>query len=212
MSRIYSLDSEIDTRLDELFGLKREMFFPIVREVVGARADAVDDDPLSAAGQFAYIFGTRNTRGLFRSIGYSRGRFDGIEVVKHPTQELRIAYQSVDLAANPMHNPKAISGKGPGAERLIDLGQASLFSDEELEGLNRHPLPTITRGMWFVCVSVIGDDVRAEISLASGVSSGNFAEFVERIFIVRHGEWDKIRIVEPSETGAVEFEPKISRK
>jgi hypothetical protein len=212
MSRIYSSDWEVDSRLQDLFGLSREAFFPIVREVVGARADASDDDPLTAAGLFAYIHGTRNTRGIFRAIGYVKHRFDGIEAVKHPTIELRVAYQSVDLAADPIHNPKAISGKGPGAERLIDLGQGRLFSDSELAALDRREKPHATGGMWFFCVSVNGEDIRAEISLASGVSGGNFKEFVERIFIVRAGEWEKIRLVDAPDADAIEFEPKISRK
>lgn len=213
MARIYSTDWEIDARLQEVFGVTRAALFQVVREVVGARSDAVDDDPVTAAGLLAYIHGTRNTRAIFRAIGWVRHRFNGVEAVKHPTRELTVAYQSVDLAATTDHSPKAISGKGPGAERMIDLGQGSLFPKEYLDALDKRQAEADNRSAWFFCVSVNGDDdVRAELSLASGVSGGNFAEFFERIFIVRPGEWAGIRLIEPSASEVVEFEPEISRK
>ena len=49
--------------------------------------------------------------------------------------------------------------------------------------------------MWFLCVSVDGDDVRAELSKAPGVAGGNFKPFDERIFILRKGEWEKICVI-----------------
>lgn len=66
--------------------------------------------------------------------------------------------------------------------------------------------------MWFFCVSVVGDDVRAELSLPSGVSGGNFKDFIERIFIVKKGEWENIRLRTGEDSDAVDFEPVVVRK
>lgn len=211
-ARIYNEEWTVDARLSETFGVTREQLIQIVKEVVGARADAVENDPITAAGQFAYIHGTRNVRALFRTRGWNLFRKDNIELVRHPERDLTISYQSVDLAASESYSPLAISGKGAGAERAIEEAQLSLFSPAELERPDPRALATINTGMWFFCVSVVGDDVRAELSLASGVSGGNFSGFIERIFIVKKGEWDSIRLGSGRDSDAVDFEPIIIRK
>src|SRR3546814_13132595 len=112
-------------------------------------------------------------------------------------------YQSVDVAASDFQSPKAISGKGAGAERAIDEAQGSLFALPEWEPDTHVEVP-INSGLWHFCVSVAGEDVGAELSMPSGVSGGNFKGFIERIFIVGKGEWDAIRLKEREEGGAVE--------
>lgn len=211
-ARIYNEEWTVDGRLSETFGVTREQLVQVVKEVVGARADAVENDPITAAGQFAYIHGTRNVRALFRARGWNLFRKDNIELVRHPERDLTISYQSVDLAASESYSPLAISGKGAGAERAIEEAQLSLFSPAELERPDPRAFATINTGMWFFCVSVVGDDVRAELSLASGVSGGNFSGFIERIFIVKKGEWHNIRLGTGQDSDAVDFEPIIIRK
>jgi hypothetical protein len=210
-SRLYVEDWDVDARLAEFSGITRAELYQVVREVVGARADASPDDPLAAAGLFAYILGTRHKRALFRSKGWFSDRRENIEATIHPDGHLKVAYQSVDVACDPFHTPQAISGKGNGAERVI--AQGSLFSDEEIAAL---AVPSATQppaGMWFFCVSVNGDDVRAELSKASGVAGGNFRSFEERIFILRKGEWEKIRVIGGDDSSdAIELEPTVRRK
>lgn len=207
-TRFVTSDDEIKKRLSE-FGVTREELIHVVREVVGARADMVEDDPASTAGQFGYIYGTRNTRIVFRAKGWLIDRKDNIEAVKHPTRQLKVVYQNVDLACELMHVPQSISGKRSGSERAIDDAQGWLFSSVELCALDKRStiLPPI--GLWYLCVSVNGEDVRAELSKAAAVSGGNFGAFDERIFIVRKGEWASIRV--PA-LGATDFEPVIRRK
>lgn len=210
-TRFYVEDWDIDTRLAEFSGVTRTELYQVVREVVGARADAGLDDPLAAAGLFAYILGTRHKRALFRSKGWVADRRENIEATCHPDGHLKIAYQSVDVACDIFHTPQAISGKGNGAERVI--GQGSLFSDEEIAALRLQSVSHPPIGMWFFCISVDGDDVRAELSKASGVAGGNFKPFDERIFILRKGEWEKIRVVDGDDSSdAIELEPIVRRK
>jgi hypothetical protein len=210
-AHLYVNDIEIDTRLSA-FDATREELINIVREVVGARADAVDDDPITAAGLFAYIHGTRHTRALFRSKGWRHERKENIEAVRHFESNLKIIYQSVDVACDEKHIPQAISGKGSGAERAIDLAQGSLFPDGELDAVTFQPVTAPPVGVWFFCVSVNGEDVRAELSKAAGVSNGNFRQFEERIFIIRKGEWENVRVKEDVEPDGVEFVPVVRRK
>lgn len=163
-TKIYAADIEVADRLAP-FGATREEFFPVIQAIVGARADAVDEDPLSAAGQFAYIYGTRHIRGLFRPKKWVIRRDQNIEGVRHPDRDWMIVYQSVDQAAAEFHSPRAISGKGAAADRIIDLAQGSLFSRVDLERLNPIKIEPINTGVWFFCVSVDGEDACAELSL-----------------------------------------------
>lgn len=210
-TRLVTASWEVDERLTS-FGVSRHDLFEIVRAVVAARANAVDDDPASAEGLLAYIFGTRALRQVFRQRGWLKHREDNVESVKHPDSNLKIVYQSVDMAADEYYRPQAVSGKGSGADRLIAAGQKGLFAEAELEALRRRGLSELKTGAWFFCVSVDGDDVRAELSLPSGIIGGNFDTFIERIFIVHSGEWSGGTAREVDVPNAIEFEPSVSRK
>lgn len=216
LARILEKNFDIDTRLDHIFSVTRQELIAIVREVVGARADAVDDDPAFTEGMFGHIHGVRNTSALFRSKGWERERKNNIDLVKHPDLPIKIAFQAVDVAAAVDREPKAVSGKGSGARRAIDDAQFSfmtlLVSAPEADlAMDRVP-----GGLWHFCVSVNGEDIRAELSLTSGVEDGNFKGFIERIFILREGEWDEMSNAVKNNAGGpieeIDFEPKIRRK
>lgn len=55
--RICRDDVDIDNRLED-FEVTREALVAIAQAVVAARADAIADDPASAEGLLAYIYGT----------------------------------------------------------------------------------------------------------------------------------------------------------
>ena len=65
-------------------------------------------------------------------------------------------------------------------------------------------------GIWFLCVSVNGDDVRAELSLPAGVGGGNFDGFIERIYIVRAGEWEALLRRDGDGDEVADFEPVVT--
>lgn len=206
---VYKEDWEIDPRLIP-FGVTRLELVEVARVVAGARADTVENDPLSAEGQFAYIFGTRSTRALWRSKGWILHRAENIESVRHPNLDWLVTYQSVDRAASLMHTPRAISGKGAGADRFIDGALGDLFAAEEYA--RRSHFKPENLGAWFFCISVDADEVHAELSRPIGVGGGNFDGFFERIFIIRDGEWPRLSLVPLPEGGPTEFEPVVTRK
>jgi hypothetical protein len=109
-----------------------------------------------------------------------------------------------------LHDPRAISGKGAGADRFIDAAQGDLFASEETAKISSFKPENL--GAWFYCVSANGDDIRAELSRPIGVGGGNFDGFIERIFIIREGEWPKLAVMQIPEGGAAEFEPIVTRK
>jgi hypothetical protein len=210
VARLFVEDEEVDSRL-EGFDLNRSELLAVVKEVVGARASSVSIDPLSAGGQFAYIFGTRHLRVLLMAKGWRVDRRENIEATRHPDRVLKIVYQNVDEACDPRHDPRAISGKGEGSRRLV--GQGDLFTGAEAPVSVNGYASTKPAGVWFLCVSVNGEDVRAELSKASAFSGGNFEKFDERIFIVRKDEWEKIKVSSDEDSGdAIEHEPVVRRK
>lgn len=208
-SLIYSEDWEVDQRLVP-FKVTRPELIEIARAVQGARADSVENDPITAEGQFAYIYGTRYMRATWRRKGWLLHRENNIESVKHPDVDWKIIYQNVDMAASAAHDPRAVSGKKSGSERLIELMQGELFPSEVF---SRETIfePT-NAGVWFFCVSVNGDDVRAELSLPLRVANGNFEGFAERIFIVRGGEWPELSGMPIPRSEPTDFEPVVTRK
>lgn len=208
-SLVYSESWEVDQRLVPFQATRAELV-EIARAVQGARADSVENDPVTAEGQFAYIYGTRYTRATWRRKGWLLHRDNNIESVKHPDVDWKIIYQNVDIAASVSHEPRAVSGKKSGSERLIELTQGELFPAEKFTGETIFK-PT-NAGVWFFCVSVNGDDVRAELSLPLHVGNGNFEGFAERIFIVRGGEWPDLSVVPLPDSGATDFEPVVTRK
>ncbi|MFG1245045.1 hypothetical protein [Xanthobacter versatilis] len=209
--RVLADHPEVDARLAE-FGVTRQELLEVVRGVVAARSDATLDDPASAEGLLAYIYGTRYVRQVFLAHEWVRYRENNVESVKHPDRPLKVVYQSVDLAADTLHKPQAVSGKGSGADRIIAVGQAGLFPEEEMSAARDQSLAELQTGVWFFCVSVQGDDVRAELSLPSGISGGNFEGFIERIFILGGGEWPADAIVVSDRPDGIEFEPAVLRR
>ena len=210
-TRFYIEPWDIDARLAP-FVVTRAELWRVVAGVVAARADAVENDPASAEGQFAYIYGTRFSRALFRTKGYLLYRQDNIEGVEHRERNLKIIYQSVDLAASWLHDPRPVSAKGSGSDRIVDSAQGSLFTPEQLASAEAIKFEPINTGVWYLCVSVDGDDVRAELSLPSAIENGSFGRFIERIFIVGGGEWSELVKKLQPDTSPAEFQPSITRK
>jgi hypothetical protein len=205
---------EVDARIAD-FGVTRSELLKIVHAVVTAHNDAVPYDPKSAAGQFRYIYGTRATRDTFCPKKWKPDSAGNIEAVYDPATDRKIVYQSVDCASDERNEPKAISGKGPGAARVVSRStQAFLFPDMEAEASeSRRRENAVT---WFFCVSVNGEDVRAELSLPRSVDDDmeNFRGFIERIFIVGPGDWDTggIHGLDDGPSGDDEIEPVVTKK
>ena len=73
-------------------------------------------------------------------------RQDNIEGVEHSDRNLKIIYQSVDLAASWLHDPQPVSAKGSGSDRVVDSGQGSLFTAEQLSSVEAIKFEPINTG------------------------------------------------------------------
>ncbi|MDE7548467.1 hypothetical protein PY793_10785 [Acetobacter fabarum] len=201
---------DIIARLAEHFDVTREELINIVKMAVGARRDSTDDDPISAPGIFSYIFGTRGIRMIFRAKKWVALREKNIESVFNKDTNIRIIFQNVDLAAELKYSPKAISGKKAASKALVDAAQGDLFSSPPI-----HTVPTQspTGEVWYLCVScdeVTG--IRAELSRPLPIEDEQFVDFHERIFIVKKGDLDDVRMDNDLDMPEQDYDIQISRK
>lgn len=210
--RLITESTDVDERLRD-FDLTKADVLEIARAVAAARGDVTAADAVTAAGQQAYLAGVRHLNLVLMPKGWERKREDGIESIVHLETGKCLVYQNVDLACSKMHGPKALSGKGPAADRMIEERQGQLFSADEAPEIQLTSSDLGGEGIWFLCVSVNDDQVRAELSLPTSVGSGNFKGFIERIFVVQDGDLDPFALDEGNDdVGPTDYDVPISRK
>ena len=179
---------DVDARLSDL-DLSKAVLIEVVQKAVCARNDSVIFDPINAPGMLAYIYGVRALRELLVPKGWRIGREENIEATYNSNANIRILYQNVDNASGSI-DPKAVSNKGAATQRMINEFQPSLFPEIDQE--RRKRLAKSQPVTWFLCVSAIDDDVMAELSCPRAIDGGQFSGFVERIFLVKSGDWKNI--------------------
>lgn len=210
-TKLYKDSWEVDARLTN-FGVTKSELEQVAFLTLAARLESVDADPKSAPGLLSYIYGTRYLRHLFGPKGWISDRHENIESILNVSTGDRIVYQNVDSACLSFTSPRAISGKGAAASRMVDVAQGHLFEDlasPEVVPLTR--VHSINSRVWYFCVSFDRDEVRAELSLPATINSNNFMGFIERIFVAQSGSEGPIKIGSGGEP-PLEFEPTILRK
>ncbi|GGD35839.1 hypothetical protein [Aureimonas glaciei] len=196
---------EVAPRLEQL-GVTKNELLQVVRAAVGARRNATPFHPLSAGGLLAYLAGTEHLRRVYVPQGWEICRRDNIESIFHKEIGIKIVYQNAERAGDPISDPIAVSKKGAGAARAVELGQYDLFPEvRELE------VAEITAATWYLFVYAVGPDVRAELSCPVAINDEQFDQFHERILLVQRGEWDSPDPL-ADEAPPVEFEVNVSRK
>lgn len=181
--KICSRPAEVSERLAQ-FGLTRGELVEIVLKAVAAKNDSVDNDPANAPGSLAYIYGTRAIRDCLRPKGWEIDRTENIEATLNPVTGVRLVYQNCDICCDPRREPRAISGKGAGASRMVESCNGDLFP-ELLEQAQRAAGPAL-----FLCVSTDGEAVRAELSCPTKLEGKQFGDFAERILLIQKDDLD----------------------
>ena len=196
---------EVSPRLEQL-GVTKPELLQVVRAAVGARRNATLFHPLSAGGQLAYLAGTEHLRRVFLPKGWQLCRRDNIESIFHPQIGIKVVYQNADRAGDPLLDPIAVSRKGAGAARAVELGQYDLFPEPQ-----RQEVVELTAAIWYLFVYAVGPDVRAELSCPVAINDEQFDQFHERILLVRKGDWDNPDPL-ADDVPPVDFEVSVSRK
>jgi hypothetical protein len=198
-------ESEVSPRLEQLRVTKAELL-QVVRAAVGARRNATPLHPLSAGGLLAYLAGTEHLRRVFLPQGWQICRRDNIESIFHAEIGTKIVYQNAERAGDSVCDPVAMSRKGAGAARAVELGQYDLFPE-----VRNKEVAEMTAATWYLFVYADGPDVRAELSCPVAINDEQFDKFHERIILIKKGEWDNPDPL-ADDIPPVEFEVSISRK
>jgi len=196
---------EVAPRLEQL-GVNKIDLLQVVRAAVGARRNATPFHPLSAGGQLAYLAGTEHLRRVFVPQGWHICRRDNIESIFHAEIGIKIIYQNADRAGDPLVDPIAVSKKGAGAARAIELGQYDLFPESPIQ-----EAAELTATTWYLFVYADGPDVRAELSCPIAINDQQFDQFHERILLVQKGNWDTPDPL-ADDAPPIEFDVSVSRK
>ncbi len=210
---------DVVSRLESLLGLTKAECLTIAHKVASARNESISIDPISAPGQLAYIYGNRALRQtLLAKEGWEIDRTDNIESTINKKLGIRVIYQNVERAADPLKGPKAISDKGNGSARIVNTAQILLFPEWEQEEAQTlaHLTALDSMAVWYFCVSVegeYGDDVRAELCRPRSIEAKQFKDFEERVLIVQKGEWGGLASVKQDGDDDIDdFEVEVTRK
>lgn len=194
---------EVEPRLAGMH-LKSSGFLRIRDVALAARANITDNHAANAGGTFAYQDGTWCLRDEYVGEVWKKERPGGVEAIFNLKANVRVAFANVDRCCDINHDPKPISEKGAGAERLC---QANLFGS----------LPTFTKQQssigipLFYCMV----DLEGRVELSRPTIVGNsFGPCVERNFISSGGGDDggNKMASDPRDEGPVEITPTITRK
>ncbi len=176
-----------------------------VRDVaMTARANVTDYHAANASGTFAYQDGTWCLRDEFVGEDWKMERPGGVEAIFNPNANVRIAFANVDRCCDINYDPKPISGKGAGAERLCE---SNLFGT----------LPTFAKQQSSIGIPLfyymVDPEGRSELSRPT-IFGNTFGPCVERNFISSGSDDDggSKLVIDPRDEGPVEITPTITRK
>ena len=184
----------VDRRLRQYFDTDRQQLIEIIKASVAARAQSTDDSPMSAASYYAWAAATMRLRQIFRRTGWEKGYENGIETVIERERKKQIAVMSTDSGtADINRSPRNRTIKGPASGKVVDLNnQYELFNRD---ALGPHTEPPYS--LWYLCIYDNGSKVRAELSRPIEFTAGYISKFIERIFILEDGDWEKVILAPP---------------
>jgi hypothetical protein len=149
---------------------------------------------------------------MFCREGYEAGDDDGIEYILNRELRKKVTVMNADSGVcDLLRSPRNRTLKGPATEKITDLNlQYELFRLENPKVVKENAFD-----LWQLCTYDDGKLVRAELSRPIEFQSGYFVKYSERIWILRPGEWERIAIEPPIESGGgagQDFEIDVRRK
>lgn len=177
-------EAGVDRRLRD-FGFNRDQFIAIADVAKKWVDDASPLMPLNAPGLLAYIHGVAELRQQLLDDEWIVDRAFGIEGVVNERLGMRIAFQNVDRACDPIWKPRPRTAKGNGAE---SISGPTLF---EHFGIEPGPVGFVKADGLATYYVMVGEDGGVELSCPV-VENGLFTNFAERVFIRGAGsDWDE---------------------
>lgn len=187
-------ESSIAARLSD-FGILPQQLLAVGKIARTWADDASPLMPINAPGTLAYIYGVRELRQQLLDGSWVVDRTCGIEAVINRDLRMRIAFQNVDRACDPIFPPNPRSAKGSASESLCG---PTMF---EYAGVEAGPLTGVLQDGVPTYYLMVGEDGSVELSHPV-IVNGSYAYFHERILITPPDS-DWIDEINP-ETGPVD--------
>ncbi|WP_082448358.1 MULTISPECIES: hypothetical protein [unclassified Sphingomonas] len=168
-------DWDVRKRLED-FGLVPNQLLLVATAARAWADDASPLMPINAPGTLAYIYGVMELRQQLLDGSWRVDRTCGIEAVSNRERRVRIAFQNVDRACDPIFPPNPRSAKGSASESLCG---PTLF---QFAGVDSGPLTNVRQDGVPTYYLMVGEDGSVELSQPV-ISNGSYADFVERILI-----------------------------
>ena len=199
----------VESRIREL-GLRRAGLISAVRAAAAAVASCTVNHPPTARGWLAWCDAVVRLREEFRSDGWTADDTANFSTIVDEAAGIRIAVVNTDEGAgNAALVPTNRSRRGEFSRKAIEDNQLSL----PFEGWGVEPPDAKKEGVttWYLCIHVVGEMVRAELSLPTSCESGIIGGWKERIMLVSSDD-DLIFGGGPLVDDGPDFEVKIARK
>lgn len=174
-----------------------------------ARMEAVEDDPITAAGTDAYRYRVRALRQTFKPQGWTRGTDRGLEKTQSPDGKVVVITRGGDSGVGFTDAFPQPQGKvGEAGEKAADKN-ASLALDPNWFNVGQAQESEFET--WMLLVHRQKDTVRAELSLPSEVKNGRVSAWIERIILPNIDLADDLS-KKQSAPEPVVAEPSVARK
>jgi len=195
------------------FGLVRAQILAIRDAARGATEDASPLMPLNAPGTLGYIYGVEALRGNVLNDEWVIDRTLGVEAVINHSIGVRIGFQNVDVACDPVMPPMPRSEKGSGTARLCRLSLFDYYGvvlETDADRLPREDVEDPHGNQVITYFVMVGEDGSVELSCPV-IAAKKYSDFLERIFIERPADDWETRI-EPNVGPADDFDVPVIYK
>lgn len=208
-AKVFVKELEVNSQLRAM-GLDRRRLLNVIRAAVIGYGDVTPFDPPSARGFEPWRYATRGARETFvpGGEGWEQDDTANFSIIRHDVRKLKIAAMNCDDATgkidplDPDHGPRNRSKKGILHARAI--GSSSGW----IPGLPR-PYPLPEHETWYLCLYIIDDQVRAELSLPAAIENSYVVAWTKRIILVGPDDWAKIEFVDDDVDDTEQFEPEV---
>lgn len=207
---------QADARLTEL-GLSKLLLLEVVQKTITERSFVTATHPKGYFGSVSYNEGNRFLRDILVATGlWEVDTSQHLEGVRNIDGSIRILFQNVYKACDPLVNPKALSEKGNGSVNVCK-GNEQEFYQLSLQ-LGIHPpvnenLTQVDQTQQQVFYLMLDAQGAAELSKPTiSKTALKFDFFLERIFLRQAGELLTLEATTPllNESDATEFEEKLN--
>lgn len=203
---VHNSGYSIEARVREL-GLSREGLLSAVRASAAAVAGCTVNSPPIARGWLAWHDAVVRLRQEFRSYGWEADDTANFSTIIDHAAGIKIAVVNTDEGTgNVASFPTNRSKRGELSKIAIESNQYRLPFMAEPDELKSPNFQT-----WYLCVHVVGETVKAELSLPTKCEGGIIGGWRERIILVTGDDDLRISNSDDYDEGP-DIEVRISRK